>query len=308
MTHDPFAVFKQNDAPVRWMLSGLDPTPEEEWQRMRAFLNLSDFEMGAMLHTVEVLFRRGHELVAGTYDYLLATPETAAILGWEAGADPVHLSERRRFFTVWLARLLGLDFSTDLARYLFHAGKLHAAHGPRKAHVPPVYVTGSIALVNAAFARFLSEELPGDPKTPAALAGWNKLLSLHSHMMQLGYHAAAAIDRGEVAVQFSLFGRMRTLTGRHELAMHVNEGSSAQTALTKFFNYFPSIREEVFDVHWQPAERDDARGTPWFTVKRDYVVKPQWRVLHNGRDLAYYGGLQTTLHPQDEVHIFPPGR
>jgi molybdopterin converting factor small subunit len=101
---------------------------------------------------------------------------------------------------------------------------------------------------------------------------------------------------------------MRTLTGRHELALHVSEGSSAQAALIKFFNYFPSIREDVFDVHWQPAERDDARGTPWFTVKRDYVVKPQWRVLHNGRDLAYYGGLQTPLHPQDEVHIFPPGR
>lgn len=31
------------------------------------------------------------------------------------GADPTHLAERRRFFTVWLARLLGMDFSNDLA-------------------------------------------------------------------------------------------------------------------------------------------------------------------------------------------------
>ncbi|MEZ4611776.1 MAG: hypothetical protein R2838_16305 [Caldilineaceae bacterium] len=49
------------------------------------------------------------------YDYLLHQPETAAILGWEKGADPAHLAERRRFFTIWLARLLGMDFSDDLA-------------------------------------------------------------------------------------------------------------------------------------------------------------------------------------------------
>ena len=45
---------------------------------------------------------------------------------------------------------------------LFRAGQLHAAHGPRQAHVPEVYVTGAISLVNAAFARFLHEEMPGD--------------------------------------------------------------------------------------------------------------------------------------------------
>ena len=58
---------------------------------------------------VEPLFRRGHELVVGNYDYLLAHHETAVILGWDSGADQEHLAERRRFFTVWLVLTLGLD-------------------------------------------------------------------------------------------------------------------------------------------------------------------------------------------------------
>ncbi|MBK8048983.1 MAG: hypothetical protein IPK16_18825 [Anaerolineales bacterium] len=127
---DPFAAINGAGKPQIWQIDGLSPLPEEEWQRMRAFLAISEPEMGAMLASVEALFKRGHELVVGTYNYLLQNAETAAILGWESGADPAHLSERRRFFTVWLARLLGMDFSTDLAHYLFRAGKFHAAHGP----------------------------------------------------------------------------------------------------------------------------------------------------------------------------------
>ena len=74
-----------------------------------------------------------------TYDYLLRHHETAVVLGWERGADQQHLSERRRFFSVWLARVIGLDLSDDLARYLFRAGQYHAGHGPRQTHVPPVF-------------------------------------------------------------------------------------------------------------------------------------------------------------------------
>ena len=305
---DPFAGLNGHDRSTPWSIGGLDPLPEEEWQRMRGFLGLAQTEIDSMLATVEPLFKRGHELVVGTYDYLLRNPETAAILGWEDGADPAHLSERRRFFTVWLARLLGMDFSADLARYLFRAGKLHAAHGPRRAHVPPVYVSGSISLVNAAFARFLMEEMPGDPVVPAALAGWNKVLTMHLHLMQLGYQAATAIDSGDHAVRFALFGRMRTITGAQELTVHVGDGADAQSALRKFFNYYPNARAEVFDVEWRGYERDDAHGTPWFAVKPDYSVKPMWRVLLNGKDLSYIGGPASPVRPGDEIHVFPPGR
>ena len=34
-----------------WFIGGLDPLPEEEWQRMRGFLALSDGEVRAMLTT-----------------------------------------------------------------------------------------------------------------------------------------------------------------------------------------------------------------------------------------------------------------
>lgn len=305
---NPFDGLDGAGKPQQWEIGGLDPLPEEEWQRMRAFLNLSDAEIGAMLTTVEALFKRGHGLVVGTYDYLLANPETAGILGWEGGADPAHLSERRRFFTVWLARLLGMDMSTDLAHYLFRAGKFHAAHGPRRTHVPPVYVTGSMSLVNATFARFLMEELPTNSQNALALAGWNKVLTMHLHMMQLGYQAALALDTGDTPVQFALFGRMRAATGAQELNVRVAEGASVEAALRKFFNYYPTARSEVFDVAWAPGERDDARGTPWFTAQRLYAVKPMWRVLLNGKDLSYIGGPAAQLHAGDEVHVFPPGR
>jgi molybdopterin converting factor small subunit len=305
---DPFAGLNGTAKPITWSISGLDPAPEEEWQRMRAFLALREVEMEAMLATVEALFKRGHELVVGTYDYLLQNPDTAAILGWEGGADAQHLAERRRFFTVWLARLLGMDFSADLAHYLFRAGKLHAAHGPRHAHVPPVYVTGSISLVNAAFARFLGEEMPGHPATAQALAGWNKVLALHLHLMQMGYHAAQAVDSGAFRVRFELFGRMRTVTGTHALAVHLPDGGDVQSALRKFFNYYPQARREVFDVEWRGAERIDARGTPWFTATPAYAVRPMWRVLLNGKDVSYIGGPDVRVREGDEIHIFPPGR
>jgi len=83
---DPFRKIDGYQQGHRWRLGGLDPLPEEEWQRMLTFLNLSQDERSAMLATVEILFRRGYELVVGTYDMLLQNPDTAAILGWERRA------------------------------------------------------------------------------------------------------------------------------------------------------------------------------------------------------------------------------
>lgn len=305
---NPFDVFSEFDAPPPWQLSSLAAAPEDEWRRMRAFLGLNSQEIQAMLATVEALFKRGHELVVGNYDYLLQNPDTAAILGWEQGADPKHLSERRRFFTVWLARMLGMDFSDDLARYLFRAGQYHAGHGPRQIHVPPIYITGAASLVNATFARFLSEEMAGDPVVPTALGGWNKVMTMHLHMMQLGYQVAVDLHSGELAVPVNLFGKMRTLTGRHALTIHLREGAAMSAALRKFFNYFPATRSDVFDLTWTDGERTDATGTPWFEAHPIYRVKPMWRVLLNGKDLSFIGGPDVPVHAGDAISVFPPGR
>ncbi len=294
----------------KWQLVGLNPTPEEEWWRLKDFLGLGSEDIQAMLQTVEPLLKRGHELVVGTYDYLRHRHDTAVILGWDQSVDEAHLAERRRFFTIWLARMLGLDFSDDFARYLFRAGQIHAGHGPRQIHVPDLYVTGAISLVNATFAQFLKEEMPGAEIVPAALAGWNKVLSLHLHMMLNGYKAAQEMDSGEFSVRLSAFGRMRDLLGWRERLMHLSNGDAMDIVLRKFFNYFPQVRAEVLDVEWSEAERLDTTGRPWSIVEKIYRIKgnPDWRVLLNGRDLRHIGGLGATVSPDDEIHIFPPGR
>lgn len=304
---DPFAQFgRARDR--SWGIQGLNPLPEEEWRRILDFLALSDDERHAMLATVEILFRRGHELVVATYDYLLHNPDTAAILGWERAADPQHLAERRRFFTIWLARLLGLDMSDDLARYLFRAGKFHAGHGPRHTHVPPIYVLGSTSLIQAAFARFLTEELPAEPLVPTALAGWNKLLTAHLHLMQCGYQSTVALDSGDFPVHVALFGKMRTVTGLQELDIHLTHGASIDHALRKLFNYIPDARVEVFEAEWEGTAVVDHTNTPWFQPVKIYTVKPMWRILVNGKDVSYLQGAETPLHSGDAIQVFPPGR
>lgn len=291
-----------------WVLANLQPAPEEEWERLKAFLGFTPVEREAMLQTVEVLFRRGHELVVGNYDYLLQNHETAAILGWEQGADPEHLAERRRFFTTWLARTLGMDESHDFARYLFWAGQKHAGHGPRRVHVPEVYVIGAASLVTGTFARFLYEEMQSAPELPLALAGWNKTLSLHLHMMLLGYRSARDLEQGELELPVAFFGRLRALAKTSQMALHLNPGQSVEAALRKLFNYYPFLREVVCDTTWEAGERVDENGKPWLVVEPAYRVRPGWRLLVNGREVVYNGGLERILQAGDELQLFPPGR
>ena len=198
-------------------IHNLSPEPSDEWRRLLRFVGLNAEDRRAMSRTVEALMHRAPEMVVDTYNYLQSVPETAAVLGWEAGFDEAHLEERRRFFTVWLARVLGMDTSDEFATYLFRAGKYHAAHGPRHIHVPPAYVTTSIGLVGAAFACCLGAAgLPGDIIAPA-MAGWTKYLSVQLHLMDMGYAVAREMEPGDFTVTFALFGHLRTTAGVREL-------------------------------------------------------------------------------------------
>ncbi|WP_299027355.1 protoglobin domain-containing protein [uncultured Thermanaerothrix sp.] len=291
-----------------WELRGLDPSPEETWDHLRAFLHLDEDDLQAMLGTIEPLFQRGYDLIVENYAYLEAFPETAALLGWSGGADPQHLAERRRFFAVWLARTLGLDFSHDFARYLFRAGQVHAGHGRRRLHIPSLYVVGSIALMTAAFARILEQAEVRTDVQLRALAGWNKVFILHLQMMLQGYRSALALTEGEEKVKVTVYGRLRSLIGCDTLEIGFYSGQSVLEVLRKFFNYYPHARSETLEIVWESQHHDDARGNPWMEVERIYRPRAGWRVLRNGRDIAFMTEDQWRLEGADQVAIFPPGR
>jgi molybdopterin converting factor small subunit len=288
-------------------LTGLMPHPADEWERMLRFVALTKEDKSAMVATVEALLRAAPKLVEDTYNYLQRVPETAAVLGWEQGFDQAHLQERRRFFTVWVARTIGMDFGEDFAMYLFRAGKFHAAHGPRAIHVPETYVTGSIGLVQAAFAAAIAAEIQDAAIVARALAGWAKYLSVQLNQMTMGYRAARAVDSGAVTVQFSVFGRLRPLLGRNVMTVRADEGGLASDILRKFFDYAPQTRGEALDRIWREAlpSKPDAL---WPEIVPVYLPKSNWRVMLNGRELRYNGGLGVPVHAGDEVALFPPGR
>lgn len=287
-------------------LEGLLPSPEERWRYLLRFVGWDEAARQAAARSLEVLFRRGHELVVNTYNYLRSVPETAAILGWEEEVDEAHLAERRRFFTLWLAHTLGMDTSDEFAHYLFRAGKYHAGHGPRRIHTPPQYITASIGLVQASFARFMAEAGMEATELAEASAAWSKYLSVQLDMMLLGYQVAREAEHGDALVHVQVFGRLRPILGRDSFELYVDRGSPVAEALRKFFNYFPNARHEALQPVWRSQEKKDSL---WVEVYPAYVPRPAWRVLLNGRDLAYVGGFSRThLKNEDVLALFPPGR
>jgi molybdopterin converting factor small subunit len=284
----------------------LIPEPGAEWRRLLQFVGLTENDKLAMSRTVETLMRKAPDMVVDTYNYLQSVPETASILGWEDGFDENHLEERRRFFTVWLARVLGMDTSEEFAYYLFRAGKFHAAHGPRQIHVPPAYITTSMGMMGAAFALCMYEaQLQGDVVAPA-MAGWNKYLSVQLHLMDLGYRVAREFETGDFFVSFDLYGRMRKLAGWRTIKASASEGDTLEAMLRKFFNYAPQLRTEALRPVWHSHEKDDAA---WVEVYQTYVPSPGgWRFLLNGRNVGFEEGFEKKINPQDVISIFPPGR
>ncbi|MDD2694684.1 MAG: protoglobin domain-containing protein [Anaerolineales bacterium] len=272
---------------------------------MIRFADINNADREAMAGSVEPLLLRATELVIKTYEYLRSVPETASILGWETGVDEAHLEERRRFFSIWVSRTLGMDTSEEFARYLFRAGQYHAGHGPRRIHTPADYVTGSIGLVLSAFARYMAEaQLPAE-LIATAMSGWSKYLTVQLNQMLMGYQVAREFEQGELAVHILVYGRLRPILGGKDFIVHTHRDSCASVLLAKFFNYYPQARAEALERVWSSEEKNDSL---WVEVKPKYVALPGWRVLLNGRDLYYEGGFETPVKANDEIAIFPPGR
>ncbi|MGW8251280.1 MAG: protoglobin domain-containing protein, partial [Anaerolineales bacterium] len=251
----------------------LSPDPVEEWQRVLNFIDLTETDRQWMAHSVEALMRRSTELVINTYEYLRSVPETAAILGWENEIDQTHLEERRRFFTIWLARTLGIDTSDEFAYYLFRAGKYHAGHGPRKIHTPPTYVTASIGMVLSAFSRYMIEAgLPADT-IALSMSGWSKYLSLQLNQMLMGYQISQEYNHGDFDVRVSVFGRLRPLIGSRELSIPVPQDARVSGLLKKFFDYYPQARAIALNRIWNTEEND---GSLWLDVVPAYIPRRGW--------------------------------
>lgn len=286
-------------------LHNLAPEPAEAWQRMLRFVGWDEQTYLAASRSVEVLLRRASDIVVQTYDYLRHIPETAAILGWEHRIDEAHLEERRRFFTIWLSRTLGLDTSEEFARYLFRAGKYHAGHGPRRIYTPPDYVIGSIGLILASFASAMGEaRLPANV-IAEAMAAWSKYLSVQQNQMLLGQQAASELIKGSIVVRCTTFGRLRPIIGRTEFEVYAEMGAHVSDVLRKIFNYYPQVRAEALDRVWYSEERSASLWTETIPV---YLPRPGWRVLLNGRDLRYAGGFDVPVQAGDVIALFPPGR
>lgn len=286
-------------------LTGLTWSPAEAWDMHRRFVGLNDDDLEAMVATGEILMRHAADFVVAAYDHLRHFPETAAILGWEQEVDEEHLAERRRFFTVWLARTIGLDLGEDFATYLYRAGRLHAGHGPRQTRVDDVFVTGTMALILDAFAQWMREAGVETNLATRALVGWNKYLLMQLQTMLDGARAARAVEEGNAEIQVNVFGKLRQLLGIEHMPIRVCEGAPVADVLRKFFNYYPEAREEALDCEWISGAED----ATWVTdLVRVYTPKRYWNVLLNGRDLRFHGGFQVPVHSGDTVSIFPPGR
>ena len=72
--------------------------------------------------------------------------------------------------------------------------------------------------------------------------------------------------------------------------------ASVGDVLHKFFDYYPQVRPEALDRVW---DTENPQASLWQEVVPVYVPRPGWRVLLNGRDVAYGGGFDAPVGAGD---------
>ena len=299
------AANQNNETPINLTVRDTQSTPAETWDTLLRFSGPLHAEQEAMRATVDTLFKRGYELVVATYDHLKRFPETAEILGWQDGTDEVHIAERRRFFAIWLARTLSMDFGTQFGDYLFYAGKVHAGHGSRHIETPSMWITGSVGLIIGVFADFIREAQHPTDETALALSGWNKYLLIQLNQMQVGYDVGKQLLDGEHSIEIKAYAMVRHNWGRETLTVHFRQGHTVADVLRKTLDFSPKLREVMFDIGWEEVEQDQDL---WMRVRKVYHLREGWRVQLNGKNLAFNGGFNQAIQPDDQITLFSPGR
>ncbi len=83
-------------------------------------------------------------------------------------------------------------------------------------------------------------------------------------------------------IRVKLFANLREFTGTKELEMNCG---TAGEVLEKLSEKFPGFEKMIFDGE---------------------NIKPYINVFLNGKNVLDHGGLETILHTDDEIALFPP--
>jgi len=286
------ATQKKTEIPVWTEIIDLPEPPEVQMKEQLAFVGLNEDAKRQMYLDGEPLLRHAADWVAAAYDHLSRYAPTAKALGWEGRIPEDDLYLRRTFFSGWIGRTIGVDTSDEFARYLFHAGRVHAGYGPGKHFVPPEWVSLSLSLI----LRMFSSVVPAE-----RLGLWSGYLAVQQEIMRLGYDASVALDHGRAAVRINALG-LALPALPEPVEVRINSGT-VREALEKIFAFRPELR----DIALEPV-LDAEEHAGWMEEVVRWRFKNNWTILKNGRDVAYLEGLSTRLKNGDELTFLPPGR
>lgn len=286
------ATQKKVERPVWTEILDLPQLPETQMREQLAFVGLNEEAKRQMYLDGEPLLRHAADWVAAAYDHLSRYAPTAKALGWEGRIPEDELYLRRTFFSGWIGRTIGVDTSDEFARYLFHAGRVHAGYGPGRHFVPPEWVSLSLSLI----LRMFSSVVPAE-----RLGLWSGYLAVQQEIMRLGYDAAVSLERGRAAVRVNALGL--ALPALPEPLTVRIDGGTVREALEKTFAFRPELR----DIALEPV-LDAEEHAGWMEEVVRWRFKNNWTVLKNGRDVAYLEGLATRLKNGDSLTFLPPGR
>ncbi len=271
----------------------LPPLPEHQMREELAFVGIDEAAKRQMYLDGEPLLRHAAEWVAAAYDHLSRFAPTAKALGWEGRIPEDELYLRRTFFSGWMGRTIGVDTSDEFARYLFHAGRVHAGYGPDRRFVPPEWVSLSLTLV----LRMFSTVVPAE-----RLGLWSSYLGVQQEVMRAGFDAAMELEKGRTVIKVDALGLARPALPE-PLEVRLPQGATVLDAVLKVFAFRPELR----DVALEPVQ-DAEEHAGWMEEVTRWRFKPRWALLKNGRDVAYLEGLATRLKTGDTLTFLPPGR